>query len=188
MKSFESTMNQQLKKRKHGPQRGIVLALVVMVLAILSLVGALSMRNATVSEQTTNSLRTAAVAQQAAELGLKYCELVAMDTKSINYATQRAKISATTITAAISSGAWNQTTTWTNAANYISVTGTYSISSDAAAVQLKNAPQCTIEPFKNTSGEGFVVTARGFGNDAIINATNGVTSGAEAWVQSTLHQ
>ena len=181
-------MSQKLKKLKRSSQRGIVLALVLMMLAILSLVGALSMRNATVSEQTTNSLRTAAVAQQAAELGLKYCELVAMDIKSVNYATQRAKISATTVTAAISSGAWNQTSTWTNSANYISVTGTYAVSTDSAAVQLKNSPQCVIEPFINTSGSGFVVTARGFANDAVINSNNGVTSGAEAWVQSTLHQ
>ena len=181
-------MSEKINKHRRNSQRGIVLALVLMILGIMSLVGALSMRNATVSEQTTNSLRTAAVAQQAAELGLKYCELVAMDTKSTNYATQRSKISTTTITAAISSGGWNQTSTWTNSAKYISVSSTYSLSSDAAAVQFKNAPQCVIEPFKNNSGEGFVVTSRGFGNDAVINSTNGVTSGAEAWVQSTLHR
>ena len=181
-------MHKKLSKSKRSSQQGIVLALVLMMLGIMSLVGALTMRNATVSEQTTNSLRTASVAQQAAELGLKYCELVAMDIRSLNYATQRTKISGTTITAEISTGAWNQTVTWTNSANYISVTGSYSISSDAAAVQLKNSPQCIIEPLSNTSGEGFVVTSRGFGNDAVINAANGVTSGAEAWVQSTLHQ
>ncbi len=146
------------------------------------------MRNATVSEQTTNSLRTAAVAQQAAELGLKYCELVAMDSNGGTYATQRTKISATTITGVISSGTWNLTSTWTNSANYISVTGTYALSSNSAAVQFKNSPQCVIQPFANSSGSGYVVTARGFANDAVINSTNGVTSGAEAWVQSTLYQ
>ncbi len=169
-------------------QEGIVLALVIVLLGIISLVGAISMRNATQTEQTTNSLRTAASAQQAAELGLKYCELVAQDRKGVTYATERPKIMGT-ITAAISSGAWSLTPTWVTATNnFITVPASYAQSTDANSVQFKtaNLPQCIIELLGNAAGKGYVVTARGFGNDAVINSTNGVTSGAEAWVQSVL--
>jgi Tfp pilus assembly protein PilX len=170
-------------------QRGVVLALVLVLLGILSLVGALTMRNATLTEQTTNSLRTAAVAQQAAELALKYCEQVARSTAltdDFTYTAGRTRILATTITTAISAGAWTLPATWSTAANIISVTGTFALSGDSAATKFKNPPQCVIQPIKNSAGTGFVITARGFGNDAVINANNGVTSGAEAWAQSVL--
>jgi type IV pilus assembly protein PilX len=174
-------------------QRGIVLALVLVMLGILSLIGALSMRNATLSEQTTNSLRTAASAQQAAELALKYCELVATSTSqavpNVSFSTERSQISSTTITSTISAGMWNLTTTWTGATptNVIKVPAAYlNNQTETAVTAVKIRPQCVIEPINNNAGPGFVVTARGFGNDAVLSATNGVTSGAEAWVQSVL--
>jgi type IV pilus assembly protein PilX len=174
-------------------QRGIVLALVLVMLGILSLIGALSMRNATLSEQTTNSLRTAASAQQAAELALKYCELVAISTSqavpNVNFSTERGQMSSTTITTTISAGIWNLTSTWSGAtpANVIRVPAAYlNNQAEAAVTAIKTRPQCVIEPINNSAGTGFVITARGFGNDAVLSATNGVTTGAEAWVQSVL--
>lgn len=191
-------MQNHLPHRSHSTrtataQRGIVLALVLVMLGILSLIGALSMRNATLSEQTTNSLRTAASAQQAAELALKYCELVAISTSqavpNVNFSTERGKMSTTTITTTISAGIWNLTTTWTGAtlANVIQVPTAYlNNQSETAVTAVKIRPQCVIEPIKDTAGPGFVITARGFGNDAALSANNGVTTGAEAWVQSVL--
>lgn len=184
---MKTTPPTRLSNRRQK-QKGIVLALVIVLLGIISLVGAISMRNATQTEQTTNSLRTAASAQQAAELGLKFCELVAQDTKAVTYSTARPKIMGT-ITAAINSGAWSLTPTWTTSANnFITVPASYAQSTDANSIQFKtaNLPQCIIERLGNAAGRGYVVTARGFGNDAVINSTNGVTSGAEAWVQSVL--
>jgi type IV pilus assembly protein PilX len=174
-------------------QRGIVLALVLVMIGIMSLIGALSLRNATLTEQTTNSMRTAATAQQAAELAAKFCELVAADsaqsTPGATFATERAQIGST-ITAAISTGIWNSVTTWTGSApaNVIKVPVDYlaSTTANTATTALKNRPQCVIEPIADSAGVGFVITARGFGNDAVLNTTNGVTSGAEAWVQSVL--
>lgn len=174
-------------------QRGIVLALVLVMLGIMSLIGALSMRNATLTEQTTNSLRTAASAQQAAELAVKYCELVAASTAqsvpNTAFATERGQISATTITTTISAGIWNQTATWggTTITNVIRVPTLYlNNQTEAAATAIKTRPQCVIERIADSAGPGFVITARGFGNDAVLSSTNGVTSGAEAWVQSVL--
>lgn len=181
------------QRTRSSGQRGIVLALVLVMLGILSLIGALSMRSATLTEQTTNSLRTAASALQAAELAAKYCELVAASTSQAvpnnAFNTERAQISTTTITTTISAGIWNQTSTWSGSTipNVVKVPATYlNNQTEAAATAIKTRPQCVIERIADSAGAGFVITARGFGNDAVLNSTNGVTSGAEAWVQSVL--
>jgi type IV pilus assembly protein PilX len=174
-----------LTRQSPARQSGIVLALMLVLLAVTSLVGALSMRNATLTEQTTNSLRTAAVAQQAAEMALKYCELVAQDINGTIYSTERGKIG-NTVTGVLSSGAWNTTSTWSSSATYIEVPSSFANSADTAAITFKTRPHCVIQPINNTTGTGYVVTGRGFGNDAVLNANNGVTSGSEAWVQSVL--
>jgi type IV pilus assembly protein PilX len=174
------------KHHRSTRESGVVLIVVLMLVAIMSLVGVITMRNSTVTEQVSNNFRVSSVAQQAAELALRYCETVAVQDGSPFYAADRAKIRSTTVTGVITSGAWNVTTTWTNSANYISVTNGFSLSAETGAIRFKTAPQCVIEPVNNGAVRGYVVTARGFGNDAVLNATNGVTIGSEAWVQSIL--
>ncbi|MBS7807514.1 PilX N-terminal domain-containing pilus assembly protein [Variovorax sp. PCZ-1] len=167
-------------------QSGVVLVVVLMLVGIMSLVGVITMRNSTITEQVSNNFRVSSVAQQAAELALRYCETVAVQETNPFYAADRAKIRPNTVTGVITSGVWNVTTTWTNSANYISVTNSFALSGETNAVRFKTAPQCVIERVNNGAIRGFVVTARGFGNDAVLNSANGVTIGSEAWVQSIL--
>jgi type IV pilus assembly protein PilX len=175
-------------KRPRRTQQGVVMIMVLLLMGVMSIVGALSLRNSAITEQVSNNFRVAAVAQQAAELALKYCESVAVDQAGVQYAAERTKILAATITGAITAGAWNNTATWTNSANYISISNSYSLSPNVDTVKFRHAPQCVIERLNSPSGRGFVITARGFGNDARFSATNGVTFGSEAWVQSVLFE
>ena len=173
-------------------QNGVVLAMVLILLVIISLVGSIAVRNATVSEQTVNSLRTNAVALQAAEIGLRYCEYVANDvtTSGTTYsAAVKAQLLTTTlVTSANDSAAeWQKTTTWSTA-NVITVPNSFFKTTDVSAVVLKNAPICIIEVLSSAAGKGYIITARGFANDAVINANRAVTSGAEVWLQSILVQ
>jgi type IV pilus assembly protein PilX len=169
-------------------QRGITLVITIILLVILSLIGTLNMRNATVSEQASNSIRTTAVAQQAAELGLQYCESVAMDTSGTVYPTQRLSILNTTLTGTLTAGAWSATQTWATSGSQLFVTSSYFVSTNAAAKALVNGPRCVIQPVSNFAGIGYLVTARGFANDAQINGNGAVTSGAEVWLQSLILQ
>jgi Tfp pilus assembly protein PilX len=167
-------------------QKGVVMVVVLLLLGIMSIVGVMNLRNSATTEQVSNNMRLASVAQQAAELALKYCESVAADTAGATFATERTKILSATITGSITSGAWNTTSTWNSSANYLTINNAFALSTDVHAVQFANPPQCVIEKISNASGKGYVITARGFGNDAKLTATNGVRSGSEAWVQSVL--
>lgn len=179
-------MNQKFTDQACARQKGVVLIVVLMLLGIMSIVGVMTLRNSTTTELVSNNLRLASVAQQAAELALKYCESVATDSSGVTPIADRSKILSATITGVITSGAWNSTSTWNTAANYISVNNTFSVSTNANAIQFRTPPQCIIEKLDNANGKGFVITARGFGNDAALSSTNGVKSGSEAWAQSVL--
>ena len=179
-------------------QQGIVLAMALILLVIISLVGALAIRNSTASEKTVNSLRSNSVARAAAETGLRYCELVVQGisngpTALVTAATiAQATLSATISDANTSTAVWQSSATWSSASLVITVpTAFYQSQSTEAAngVQLKNPPVCVIQPYFNASvgtGTGSVVTARGFGNDAQINGNKAVTEGSEVWLQSIL--
>ena len=181
-------------------QRGIVLAMALILLVIISLVGALAIRNSTASEKTVNSLRSNSVAMGAAETGLRYCELVVqgisngptalVPAATIAQATPSALV--TISDANTSTAVWQTSTTWSNSAVVITVPTSFYQSQSAEAangVTLKNAPVCVIQPYFNASvspSTGWVVTARGFGNDAQINGSKAVTEGSEVWLQSIL--
>ena len=55
-------------------QRGVVLAMSLIFLAILSLVGLYAMRGSIQGEQVSKNLRSSEVATQAAETALRFCE------------------------------------------------------------------------------------------------------------------
>jgi type IV pilus assembly protein PilX len=181
-------------------QRGIVLAMALILLVIISLVGALAIRNSTASEKTVNSLRSNSVAMGAAETGLRYCELVVqgisngptalVPATTIAQATPSALV--TISDANTSTAVWQTSATWSSSTIVITVpTAFYQSQSAEAAngVTLKNAPVCVIQPYFNarvSPSTGWVVTARGFGNDAQINASKAVTEGSEVWLQSIL--
>ena len=191
-----------LTQRKPTPtkaHRGIVLPMALILLVIISLVGTLAIRNSTSSERTLNSLRTGAVAQQAAEIGVRYCELVV---DSIT-AGPSALVPASAITAAqaavtisdinTTTAVWSSSATWSNANLLITVPASFYQSSASSAVNLKNAPVCVVQRYLNTrvaSTTGYLITARGFGNDAVFDTSsgnnNGVTQGSEVWLQSWL--
>ena len=61
-------------------------------------------------------------------------------------------------------------------------------SGKSAATKLTHEPQCIIQALQTPGGlKGYVITARGYANDAVIDAASGqVKSGAEVWLQSTL--
>jgi type IV pilus assembly protein PilX len=63
-------------------QRGVVLIVSLILLAVISLLAAFSIRNATSSEAVSGNVRTTQLANQAAEIALRYCEDVVVQTFS----------------------------------------------------------------------------------------------------------
>ena len=173
-------------------QRGTVLAITLILLVILSLLGTFAIRNANQSERIMNGVRTSNVAQQAAETGLRFCEQLATAPpagsgtfQSVDAATY---INATAVSNA-NEGDWTDKNNWKSSnANLLSVPSSYYNSGSTGATELLHAPQCIIQALETPGGlKGYVITARGYANDAVIDAASGqVKSGAEVWLQSTL--
>ena len=177
-----------------GPraQRGTVLAITLILLVILALLGTFAIRNANQSERIMNGVRTSNVAQQAAETGLRFCEQLATAPpagsgtfQSVDAATY---INATAVSNA-NEGDWTNTNNWKSSnARLLSVPESFYNSGKSAATKLTHEPQCIIQALQTRGGlKGYVITARGYANDAVIDAASGqVKSGAEVWLQSTL--
>lgn len=173
-------------------QRGTVLAITLILLVILSLLGTFAIRNANQSERIMNGIRTSNVAQQAAETALRFCEQLATAPpagsgtfQSVDAATY---INATAVSNA-NEGDWKNKDNWKSSnANLLSVPRSYYNSGSTDATELLHAPQCLIQALETPGGlKGYVITARGYANDAVIDTSTGrVISGAEVWLQSTL--
>jgi Tfp pilus assembly protein PilX len=180
-------------------ERGVVLVVTLVLVVILSLLGTFAIRNATQSERSVNGIRSTEVAREAAETALRFCEQVAMfDGDGKDYTEygsngMRAQIITTTIGSEFDqNAAWRKSANW--AGNRVIVlppdyynkkpTGT-----TVDATQLKIAPRCLIQKIESTSTPkltGYLITARGFANNAKLAPTGIATQGAEAWLQSVL--
>lgn len=182
-------------------ERGVVLVITLILIVILSLLGTFAIRNATQSERSINGIRSAEVAREAAETALRFCEQVAIfdgDGKDYTeYGTTglRGRIIATTIASeADGAAAWRTASNWSGN-NVIPVPDAYFKKStggaaDTDAMQLLNAPRCLIQKIESTSTPkltGYLITARGFANNATFTSSTGkTTQGAESWMQSVL--
>lgn len=181
-------------------QRGVVLIITLILVVILSLLGTFAIRNATQTERSINGIRSAEVAREAAETALRFCEQVAIfdgdgkDYSEYGQTGLRAKIIGTTI-ASESDGqaAWRTEANWVDGSNVITVPAAYykkDIAGNTEAAQLQIAPRCLIQKIETTSTPkltGYLITGRGFANNANFTSSTGKTNrGAESWMQSVL--
>jgi type IV pilus assembly protein PilX len=182
-------------------ERGVVLVITLILIVILSLLGTFAIRNATQSERSINGIRSAEVAREAAETALRFCEQVAIfdgdgkDYTEYGTAGLRGKIIGTTIgSESDAAAAWRTDTNWTGN-NAISVPSAYfnkstGGSADTDALQLTTAPLCLIQKIETVSTPkltGYLITARGFANNAKFSSATGKSAqGAESWMQSVL--
>ena len=181
----------------------MVLVISLILIVILSLLGTFAIRNSTQSERSVNGIRTAQVAREAAETALRFCEQISIfdsDNKDyVEWGTSglRGKIVAAKITSEQdANAAWRNADNWKRgSANMIEVPAAYfrkytnnSVATDAAQLQI--APRCLIQRIESTSTPalyGYLITARGFANNAKFDADTGkTTQGAESWMQSIL--
>ena len=191
MKTIKNT-----QEKNH--QKGIVLPLTLFLLVIISILGIMAMRNATIGAQTINSVRSYTVAELAAEAGLRYCEEVAKESDApstpAKYTQETTKISTPDISActtfaeimeAKKCGASTSAASWkSSATTLIAVPST-----SAAGGKFINPPQCMIERIAGAGGgsPSYLITARGIGNEASYDSSTGrVTGGAQVWLQSVL--
>jgi type IV pilus assembly protein PilX len=185
-------------------QRGIVLVLALVMLVVISLLTALSVRNATSSEAVNSNVRQTQLASQAAETALRYCEealttFLGAQTATLTFTSPPSSTSITidatylhevvtsgTPTSAIAAN-WDSN----SATNLILVLPTSSVNRSGITSTFIRPPECMVDRLtRDTSAnywKNFAITARGFGPEvAAADASRNRPVGSEVWMQSTL--
>jgi len=193
------------REARPGRQRsqGIVLVVALILLIVITISSVVAMRSAQSNDMVSGNLRAQALAQQAAEMALRWCEQrVIADKSTINWFA----LNDPNVT-----NEWQNAARWTNATivNTVPAAVLGTAAPGNGLVNYETPPQCIIrllnhdELYANaaivattvrTSDRGlpqdfvFVwrITARGFSPDFQRNAAGRSISGSEVWVQSTV--
>lgn len=186
--------------RRRRPQGG-VLVIAMILLVVIGLTAAASMRHTLSNERAAHNLRLEALAQQFAELGLRYCEYQMQLPKENRATTHLEGLDAA------SPGAgndWRDRARWpaplapeataptatsaAPAALHIPDNWVATLAPRSRPFMLNGKPQCFVEKTTATAGgDIYRVTARGFSPDyAEDSATQGVVQGSVVWLQSDL--
>ncbi len=145
---------------------------------LISLVAAVSARNAGNSEILANVTRTQALAMQAAEAGLRYCEKVLLG-----------EIAGPVPLAAPVGGAayaWSDLANWDGGTSGSNVTAVpFGDAGSGEKAYLKRKPECMSQYQSVGTTATVVITARGFGPEvAATDAARAAPQGTEIWLQS----
>ncbi len=177
----------QRKLPHHAPQRGIVLIMSLIMLVVISMLATMSMRNATSSEAVSSGVRTTALASQAAEAALRYCENTTFQIRSGTAAPAGFNILDTS-----TPPLWQSTANWDQVTTSVFLVPLATVNNADGYAAYKRSPECMIErvPVVTASGavsntSTYVITARGFGPEVV--STAGIRPvGSEVWLQSTI--
>lgn len=163
-------------------QRGIVLVIALILLAVMSISAVAAFRSTLTSGTFSANLRTQDQALQAAEAALRYCEAqIALQDPIV-------KVQPILVSEEDKPAPWEKLQEWDRVASNLPA----AIAGSAQAAP-EFAPQCLIEEMVLPRPKGgydefhaYLVTARGFSNDYRRSAWAS-SAGAEAWLQSVVH-
>ena len=175
------------KGRDSHAQRGVVLIMALVLLVMISLIAVLAVQRATSGEQISKALRTHAVAFQAAEAALRYCEDQMLKSGAVMSGARRMPPHPDPLDGTKPS-LWSDRANWEPAAGRaVELDPGLVNSADAAARSLPMLPRCMVEstslPGETTRRPAFLITAVGFSAD--YHRTHGKPdAGGEVWLQS----
>jgi Tfp pilus assembly protein PilX len=169
----------------------VVLIVALIMLVVIGLASAAVMRNSMNADMVSQNAKRQTQATQAAQMALRYCESLAINTIPLNTYVKPAA-------AAGVSELWNGFSNWPTPTEPGSsttpnvTTGLVSVPTSVLAPnasttvdKFRYAPQC-MSQFRTVGGKNLVVvTARGFSSD--YQASSGrTTAGSVVWLQSVL--
>jgi type IV pilus assembly protein PilX len=171
-------------------ERGTVLAMTLILLAVMSLLTAMTLKQSVSSEQIAKSMRTSSVALQSAETALRQCENAIR-----NGDTKIGDNSLVSLSMPESLVSGNRPVQWKRRANWADKAALSNPIPNSLAVATGMRPKpiarCMIEQFRlprldsdTTLSDPYLITAVGFSPDYQQDANANGTAGSEAWVQS----
>lgn len=183
-------MKRGLQRRSALPQaqHGVILVIALILLVLISLLAVSSLRNAGSSEIVAGNVRTTELANQAADIALRYCE-----SKALEMATAG-------VTPDSTPNQWKNPATWDspNTKKPWDSTSTSAFVLPAELVNqagmtydtYKRPPECMVEKLPAvTTGTSmfYIITARGFGPEvAAAGTARSRPTGSEVWLQSNI--
>ncbi len=183
-------------RRRQHPQRGVSLIVVLIMLVIIGITAATSMRTATSEQRATNNVRLQNSAQQYAEAALRVCEAqmaLASTARVGQFAKfQTANLPTTTVVGSVTSVGWSDPATWTGSSGIASASRYTLVAadlSDSDALPPGAMPQCVVElqTMGSPTFQMAVVTARGFSTDYKADGSGNTIQGAVVWLQSIIN-
>ncbi len=180
----------------------LIMALIMLV--IISLLAAMSVRNATSSEAVNSNVRQTQLANAAAETALRYCEnalinVVTGSTTATYSVTSPPGTTTVAFDATYIKDYVSGTPTSATASNWDSSTATNkilvlplaSVNRTGITTTFSRAPECMIERLSPSTAtsytNNFSITARGFGPEvAAATSARARPVGSEVWLQSSL--
>lgn len=173
-----------------APQRGVALAVVLILLVVIAFAGMVAARRSANVEEITNNSRVAQVAQLAAQSALSYCEAVvidAVDGGALHDVTTKSRVVTAPELADANApgGKWGVLANWRPGSNLVIEVP---IQESGASVALSTAahPTCMAEAMTNNR---YLITARGLSAGAEIDAVTGRlvgNAGSEVWLQAVI--
>lgn len=175
-------------------QRGVVLIIALVMLVVISLLATSSIRNTVSSEAVSGNVRTTQLANQAAEIALRYCEeAVIANVKSSAPLPANDDGDLLTILSPVTPPRAVDPTNWDKVS-----TDVFPIPEDrvnlATSETFRRLPECMVERVEvvNATSSGltttstYLITARGFGPEVPNDPARGRPDGSEVWLQSTI--
>jgi len=158
-------------------QQGVVLIVVLIMLVIIGLTSASVMRNALTADLVSNNVRAEALATEASQIALAFCEA------QIQTATSTVPIRDIVATGPH----WQNIANWDASAVPTPTTLTADqLRSTDGAIRADHLPQCMAERQAMGTDTVVVVTSRGFSPDYSEDTNQRAISGSVVWLQSTL--
>jgi type IV pilus assembly protein PilX len=156
-------------------QEGVALLVALVVLVIIALTSASVMRGALSTDLVANNSRVQALAMQAAQIGLRYCEGEAGGpTPTITVLPQNPL------------NVWSTYSNWNVANNVNEVPASY-MKSENGTFWPDKLPQCMAQELKVGTKVAYQVTARGFSPDYSDDDDGFTETGSVVWLQSIVY-
>lgn len=170
---------------KRRAQRGIVLAMALIMLALLSILAGLSIRGASSAEQVANQSRLKALAQQTAEAALRFCE----QQVQANAADPGLGFAPEDEPADAAAGySWALMDNWDKEPSaHLRTVSLKAAGDEGASVYFTRPAEC-MSQYLSPGRKVFVTTARGFGPEVAARKDKDKTppKGTEIWLQSVV--
>jgi type IV pilus assembly protein PilX len=166
------------------------LIIVLVMLAVIALMSAATLRNASSNERVSNNFRMHVLAQQYAEAALRYCEAQLTLADASRVETLRESNLSTSSGSA--SPAWRQRASWTGAGSPGDGAASRTTVPEAVVVSSGSAfkpgqlSECVVEKQALEGGVVYVITARGFSPDYTADARGFTVTGSVLWLQTVV--